>query len=109
MAKREHEWESNDPFARLIVPAERLATQRYKFSAPNGVGLSGTCADFLIEPNHVRLKDVLIDTSERYQGTVLKQRVTHRTWLVLAHTAVVLYSLHQDELEDAEPAEVERT
>jgi hypothetical protein len=107
MAQPKNEWTADDPFAVLSVPKERLATQRYTFSTPNGIGLHGTCADFEIQPAAVRLKDVLIDTSERYQGTVLKKRVTHREWLLLTQIAVVIFPTSSIELENDAPARVE--
>lgn len=92
-----NEWANDDPRGPLGVPAERLATQRYKWVAQKDMGLNGTCADYELQLHAVKLTDVLIDTSERFQSTVLKRRVTHRPELVLAQTAVVIFPLHHDE------------
>jgi hypothetical protein len=77
------QWESDDPRARLDIPAARTATQRYRWSAPAPIGLAGTCAEYVLQDGAVTLRDVLTDTSERIHGTTLTKRVTWRSTLTI--------------------------
>ena len=90
------EWVSDDPHARLNIPADRTATQRFRWSAKE-LGLTGTCAEFEALLNGLRVTDALVDTSERYQGTLLKKRVTHRAELYLLNTPVVIFPFSPEE------------
>lgn len=91
-----NQWEA-EPFGKLEIPAERKASQQFRWTAPAPIGLSGTCGDWVQVQHGITLRDVLIDTSERYQGTVLTQRVTHRRDLTIVNAPVLVFPLNEDE------------
>jgi hypothetical protein len=90
------EWESDNPHAILEIPLERTQTQRFKFTAKDA-GLSGTCAMYELVLHGIELTDVLIDTSERFQATILKKRVTHRASVLIVNTSIVIFPFNPDE------------
>jgi hypothetical protein len=94
-----NEWVSEDPHAKLNIPEERTATQKFRWSAKE-LSLSGTCARFKVLINGLAVFDALVDTSERFQGTVLKKRVTHRTELYFVGTPVLIFPFRDDDLEE---------
>lgn len=90
----ETQWESNDPRASLPIPKEKLDAQRFRWTAPTPVGLSGTCAGWSVRDGaYVQLRNVLVDTSHRYQGTMLNKRVTHHDELNVVHAPVLIFPL----------------
>lgn len=92
------QWSSDDPHARLAIPKPLLDRQRYRFVTTKEVGLRGSCAEFEILLHGVKLTECLIDTSQRYEAITLKQRITYRREIVLAHTPVVIFPFNDDEI-----------
>jgi hypothetical protein len=82
----------------LKVPPERSATQRFRFTAPAPIGLSGSCAEWIAGAGGgVTLHDVLIDTSQRVHGTTLEYRVTHRRELTIIGAPIVVFPINDEE------------
>jgi len=72
------------------VPPARAATQRYRWSAAAPISLHGTCAHWeVLAAGILILHDVLVDTSQRFRGTMLEARVTARRELVVAGPMIV--------------------
>jgi len=95
------EWTNDDPRGRLDIPKDLLASQRFRWSAtlsPQGMPLIGTCADFEVMLNGVRLAQCLTDTSERVHGTTLRRRVTFRAELFVIGTPVLIFPFNSEEM-----------
>lgn len=98
------EWANPDPRGKLDIPPELLATQRYRWSArtqPEGMPLIGTCAEYEVLLNGIRLVQVLTDTSERAQGITLKRRVTYRAEMLVMSMPVLIFPFNPDEADGA--------
>ena len=90
-----NQWEA-EPFGKLEIPPERKASQQFRWTAPAPVNLSGTCAEWVQIQHGVTLKDVLIDTSQRFQGSVITQRVTHRRELTIVNAPILVFLLNEN-------------
>lgn len=91
-----NEWTA-DPDQQLEIPADITQRQRYRFSVPAPISLSGTCAEWVAVQSGAILKDALVDTSERAHGLMLKKRVTHRRELAIVNAPIVVILLDTGE------------
>lgn len=99
-----NEWSAVDR-RELTVPAELRAIQRYRFTSPAPIGLTGSCAEWVYVQGGVTLRDALLDTSQRVHGTVLEWRITHRREVTIIGAPVVVFPMSDDEAAAAVPDE----
>ncbi len=76
---------------RVRVPDDIAARMRWRFYGWIGtMRVSGLCRAYKQRRDEVVLTDVLIDTSDRINGFVTKQRLTHRDELRFLRVPLVL-------------------
>lgn len=92
LAAQVREWEA-EPGQKLEIPAELTQLMAYRGTLTLAKEVVHFEAGFyvILGPGWVKLRDVLVDTSERYQGITLKRRVTFRPeMIVYCSSAVIL-------------------
>ncbi|MGH7376065.1 MAG: hypothetical protein ACREKK_01420 [Candidatus Methylomirabilales bacterium] len=88
------------------VPTEYRDRMRYRFAVYFGQdqrAIRGQCAGYQVHPvGHVlELQEVLADTSEEFQGTILAGRVTYQPKMFFLGAAALLIPLRKPETSGA--------
>lgn len=87
-----------EPEQRLDIPEPLARTMRWRFSVEVGnQRVNGECAEFIVSGSWVQLKDCLCDSSDRFNGQLMKRRATWRGEISGIGVKVLLLEKHPGE------------
>ncbi len=91
---------------KLEVPEEEQRRMRYRILAvgfrAEGRVVEAWCASVQFHPvgNVLELQDALVDTSEKFEGTTIKARVTHHAKILLWGVGAMILPYRYQEKEE---------
>lgn len=95
--EKSRQWEA-EPGQKVDIPEDLVGDLNYKVLFYQGSSFSvAWCREQYYHDGVLSLFDAVIDTSDRYQGTVLKKRLTYRPLVKLMGVQAMIFTLDKEE------------